>query len=121
MNLEKLDAVYLVTEETNEVSHSIAIRPTLCDNYRVIWEDTGRGRIVDYRKKTDLVIDIKDFSTQYSVPKKIDIYPERFVHYSLEYLTVDLYNKFIKDIVAKSPVFASTEELQDFYLHHSFR
>lgn len=117
--------VYCVTESDSDGrrNYSIGIRPSILPkDFRIRWQDTeGHTRTVDYRKENDLTLKVKNFLKRNPPPC-----PENFsvtdrehkLTYKLETLTLDLYNQKFKDIARLG--FASTKEVQDFYLNHFF-
>lgn len=121
-----INHVYCVSASKNGETQgfSLAIRPTIEPAiFRIYWEDTEGhgGRIVDFRKPSDLSFRVQDYLN--SNPPK---YPGTFsvvdqtnnLTYTLEPLTLDVYNQKIKKIAGQT--FESDKELQDFYLEKFF-
>lgn len=102
---------------------SIAIRPKIDPENRVSWEDNGgRSRKVDFRKMSDCTIQPREsLSNPAKMPRVFSVKDQDSGKtYTLEVLSLDVYNKIFRERVAKSPSFHSDEEVQKFFLDSIF-
>lgn len=108
-----IEAVYYVEcDDADEPIDPIAIRPTI-QSHQVIWEDTGHGRVFH---TTKIEINTEDEM----LPEKITIQTDKGYHITLVKMTLDLFDKKVKELAAGNPEFSSDKEIQDYYLHTNF-
>ena len=108
------EAVYYVQSDEDELKvNPIGIRPHITNNM-VWWDDTNPSRGTSFSiKKINAVKGEKP-------PEKIEIITDEGKKVTLTYLTLDVYNKNIRDKVPGKPSFHNNKELQDFYLTTNF-
>ncbi len=107
------EAVYYVqSDEDNLKVNPIGIRPHIVKNM-VWWDDTNPTRGTSFTvRKVDAATGNK--------PEKIEILTDDGKKVTLTYLTLDIYNKNIRNKVPGKPSFHTDKELQDFYLTTDF-
>lgn len=112
-----IHAVFYVDSPDIEVGH-IAIRPTF-SLHKAKWEDTSaHGMIVHLAQSS---FNVEEYKKQPSVlPEKIVLISRDTETFTLQPLTLELYNEKIRDRAVGNKKFASTEELQKFYLDQDF-
>lgn len=93
------DTVYLV-ESSEDGSVMLALDAKIHDGL-VEWFDTARDRAFELRAVQD-------------EPDGVSVETER-ARYRLRRLTLELYERHVRDEVTGHPAFSSTETLQDFY------
>lgn len=109
--LKTYDYVYYVEENSELHLNPVAIQPKIKDN-KILWEDTARGTAFTFQ-------DFKIVGDEQK-PSEIEFKSEQGDVIKLKFLDLDTYNKHVKDRVACSPSFPSTEALQEYYLNTNF-
>jgi len=112
-----LEGVYYVDSPDMAVGH-IAIRPTFTEK-QATWDDTSNGMVVHLDNSSSLWKQLKN-RTPNSLLDRIDIVFQKNKTITLQYLTLDVFNKKLKSQVVGSPTFSNTEELQHYYLTTDF-
>jgi|HubBroStandDraft_6_1064221.scaffolds.fasta_scaffold2372995_1 hypothetical protein len=111
MSIQFKDVYYVTSNDPKSSLNPIAIKPEVRESIKTaLWEDTSKGKSVRYKS-----YQVDDPKT----PQKITIITDYEV-ITLVRLTLDIYNKFLKQHVAKQPSFSSDKELREFYLNHDF-
>lgn len=105
--------VYYVDAPEIAYVNPIAIRPEIHEDM-VLWEDTGRGKIVYLGE----IKNIHKLSN--GPPETLEITSREGRKYLLKKLTLEIYNKNVRDKVALQKTFPSDEALQNFYLSSNF-
>ena len=112
---QTIDAVYFVSCDDPKLRlDPIAIRPTF-ESLQVMWEDTGPGTILDMKKSN-----ISSESKKAKLPEKIKIETDDGKHITLIKMTLNLFNKHVRNQAAGNPDFHSDSELQEYYLNTNF-
>src|SRR5262245_47040829 len=96
--LFKFERAYFVETATTNPVNPVAIRPESFEN-RVQWMDTSKGKVVLLGK----VENIDKFEKK--PPDLIELTSKEGERYRLHNLTLDLYNKRVKDRVMLPPSF----------------
>jgi hypothetical protein len=110
--------VYYVEPSSAGPFNPVAIRPTIDEQEKTIyWEDTSRGTSCRYTK---IHITLPSSDTTNQTPVKIQVTTSRG-DVILQKLTLDIYNKYVKDRVAGRPTFHYDEEVRDYYLQTEFQ
>lgn len=108
---EEQNQVYYVDSSKFPLAlNPMAIRPKIHEGF-IEWEDTSHGTLVEFRS-------IKRESTPHG--NKISIEAKRGGIVILMPVTLEIFNKNVKEIVAGSPVFQSDQELKEYYLNTDF-
>lgn len=112
---QTVEAVYFVSCDDPKLRlDPIAIRPTF-ESSRVMWEDTGPGTILDMKKSN-----ISSESKKAKLPEEITIEMDNGKHITLTKMTINLFNKHIRERAAGNPDFHSDSDLQEYYLNTNF-
>lgn len=108
---DEMNQVYYVDSSNFPLAlNPMAIRPKIHDGF-IEWEDTSRGTLVEFRS-------IKKEPTPQG--NKFIIEAKRGGVVKLVPVTLELFNKYVKEMVAGSPVFHTDKELIDYYLQTDF-
>ena len=108
--LAQCSQVYFVQSTDDPAANPVAIRPAVYEN-RIEWGDTAHGKVLVGAHVDNLA----DVAGQ-AAPDVIKITARDQKHYTLIKLTLEIYNKSVRDIVAEKPEFPTTEALQKHYL-----
>lgn len=108
------EAVYYVhTEEKSVPLNPIGIKPRI-QNGKAWWDDTTPGRGRSFR------ITNVEMNQAETPPKKIEITTDDGKKVTLTYLTLDVYNKNVREKVVGKLNFNSDQEVQAYYLTTDF-
>ena len=112
----RYNAVYYVDVANSRVSFNpIAIRPYLQAGY-VGWEDTVKSRLFKVVQENSSYTN----PSHTLFPEKISLKLDGNVNVNLIFLSVDLYNKKVKNSVIGCLEFDSDDALQQYYLSTNF-
>lgn len=120
-----IKGVYYLSSK-NENMNPIAICLMIIHN-RVEWQDTNTGRSIKYKKilldKKDITNDLKETiqpgKNETPIPDTIEIESENNESFTFKKLTLEYFNKFLKNKVASGETlnFKNDNELQNYYIN----
>jgi len=102
------DVYFIENGAKAEIYGPIAINPTIFQ-HAISWNDTSGNKQLKFSKIVEL--DNK---------KILKITTKKGVEITLIALTLDLFNKSVKELVSGNPNFKNDQELKDYYLQGKF-